>query len=296
MDLNPSPFFPPELERDIFETSAYLYPQTIRNLVRVSRRVHEWIDGMQYTTVMDTNAEGHLYCPEDALLRVIQSESKAASFFQRHVRHVYHAWRDRDNMLAPVLSACSGIHNLVLCIRPPTLETLLPTLAAMRPRRLALSRKPSLDSHAPMFTFLTHFHILSSSLPADAGALPSFLAHLPALTHFAIGSQMDGTTPTNLALAREILAECKTLEVLILEFYNSNSLAPFLPSVYDPRFLYQWFQARAFIDGWVAELEGGIDFWARGDAFIAKKLRGEIQPVSRCWIDVRDGIPDVVSL
>ncbi|KAJ6477509.1 hypothetical protein C8R45DRAFT_362456 [Mycena sanguinolenta] len=178
------------------------------------------------------------------------------------------------------------MHNLVLGIKS---ESLLPTLAAMRPRRLALLQKPSLDSHAPMFTFLTDLYIMLNSLPADYAAFPSFLADLPVLTHFAIGSSPP---PTNLALAQEILVECKTLRVLILVVDMVSSSLAHLPSVDDPHFLYQRVGFFALVAGWLAELRGGIDFWARGDAFVAKKCRGEIQPVSRCWIEVGDGIPE----
>jgi hypothetical protein len=37
-----SPFFPPELERDIFECAAASHPETIPNLLVVSHRVREW--------------------------------------------------------------------------------------------------------------------------------------------------------------------------------------------------------------------------------------------------------------
>jgi hypothetical protein len=37
-----SPLLPPELEREVFETVAELYPQTIPDLLLVSHRVHEW--------------------------------------------------------------------------------------------------------------------------------------------------------------------------------------------------------------------------------------------------------------
>jgi hypothetical protein len=37
-----TPFFPPELEPEIFETTAYFYPETVFSLVLVSRRVNEW--------------------------------------------------------------------------------------------------------------------------------------------------------------------------------------------------------------------------------------------------------------
>jgi hypothetical protein len=42
MSSDPSPFFPLELEREIFETAAYFYPEAMFSLVLVSRRVYEW--------------------------------------------------------------------------------------------------------------------------------------------------------------------------------------------------------------------------------------------------------------
>jgi hypothetical protein len=33
-------------------------------------------------------------------------------------------------------------------------------------------------------------------------------------------------------------------------------------------------------DGWLAQTRGGIDFWARADAFVEKKRHNEIQPGS----------------
>jgi hypothetical protein len=42
MSTDCSPYFPLELEREIFETVAYHYPEMIASLVLVSRRVYEW--------------------------------------------------------------------------------------------------------------------------------------------------------------------------------------------------------------------------------------------------------------
>ena len=39
----PEPKFPPELERQIFETCALDYPEVCTNLVLVSKRVYEWL-------------------------------------------------------------------------------------------------------------------------------------------------------------------------------------------------------------------------------------------------------------
>ncbi|KAJ7182925.1 hypothetical protein C8R43DRAFT_1116537 [Mycena crocata] len=40
---------------------------------------------------------------------------------------------------------------------------------------------------------------------------------------------------------------------------------------------------------WVAGTKGGSDFWARADAFVGKRRRGEIEPKSR-WIEDSVGI------
>ncbi|KAJ7131406.1 hypothetical protein C8R44DRAFT_774790 [Mycena epipterygia] len=48
---NCSPSFPPELEREIFESAAQLYPNTIPNLLLVARRVNEWIERIKCNTV-----------------------------------------------------------------------------------------------------------------------------------------------------------------------------------------------------------------------------------------------------
>lgn len=41
MDVS-SPFLPPELERQLFETTADLYPESLPDLVLVCDRVHQW--------------------------------------------------------------------------------------------------------------------------------------------------------------------------------------------------------------------------------------------------------------
>jgi hypothetical protein len=39
---DPLPVFPPELEREIFETTAERHPKAIASLLLVSQRVNEW--------------------------------------------------------------------------------------------------------------------------------------------------------------------------------------------------------------------------------------------------------------
>ncbi|KAJ6477508.1 hypothetical protein C8R45DRAFT_1157305, partial [Mycena sanguinolenta] len=141
------------------------------------------------------------------------------------------------------------------------------------PRRsflLNLSRK----SLAPRLISIRRRHTTSPWCPVaftsgrkDPSPVPPYLALLPALTHFAKGAAFGDRTPS---LAKSILAICKTLQK------GSKD---------------------QFIRGRVAETRGGIDFWARADAFIAKKQRRKIQPGSRCWIEIEDrisGIPESI--
>ncbi|KAJ6482709.1 hypothetical protein C8R45DRAFT_1215420 [Mycena sanguinolenta] len=321
-----SPFFPLDLEREIFETAAYFYPKTIYNLLLVSHRVYEWytayldafqyadidsyslrIDGMQYATVADEAFEDS--CPVDVLLQKIQSESRPASFFHRNVRHLCVAgrrgnWNQDMDVIIQVLSACSGIHNLALSVGPHAHESLPPSrheslppwaLAALKSRRLTT---PvfflQIDPPTPMFTFLTHLHVPFNPLLATTSRdqLHSFLAHLPALTHFAMGPVLWNILDAGAALAKEILTTCENLDVLVVNMTRTADVKLF-PAIDDVRFLlFQHARKAEFIRGWVSETRGGVDFWARADAFVAKKKRGEIQPISRCWIEVRDGIPE----
>ncbi|KAF7377387.1 hypothetical protein MSAN_00160100 [Mycena sanguinolenta] len=258
MDSNPSPFFPPELEREIFETAAYHDPAMIYGLSLVCRRVHKWLDGMKYATVTSLAIGG---CPVHILLQAIQSGPRPPSFFHHHVRNLYLAggrdWGPNNDDLGQVLSVCSGLRNLVLLLLDlHSLEPLLPALAAIKPRRLVLVREPLLDPHTPLFASLTHLHVVSVPLrgPNYSLRLPSFLAQLPVLTHFAMGVIVFHRA--NAALAKDILVQCQSLQALI--FVTTADVKRF-PSIDhdDTRFLlYQQAGHDDFIRGWVAETRG----------------------------------------
>ncbi|KAJ6482608.1 hypothetical protein C8R45DRAFT_1002010 [Mycena sanguinolenta] len=252
---------------------------------------------MQYATGMANEIGGPIPIH---VLQAIQYAWKPAPFIHRHVRNLYLATlfrrngrtrRQDTNVLKHILSACCGVYNLVLLFDSHSLQSLLPTLAGVKPRRLTLIREPPLAADALIFTSLTHFRLLGVPLMdlTPACPLPSFLAQLPVLTHFAMG--VLELHPAVVAQAKAILVQCKTLQVLVLVTRADLTLFPSIDSD-DPRLvLYQRAGNKSFVRGWVAETRGGIDFWARADAFLAKKRRGEIPPASRYWIDVGDGIP-----
>jgi hypothetical protein len=177
----------------------------------------------------------------------------------------------------------------------------------MRPRRLTLNVKYVLKdmtpplSVPPIFTFVTHLD-LYTSIQEGAGNIVGHLALFPALTHLA------GFYSGYNVFA--VLERCPKLEALI-------DMHPPLPQwaqipIEDPRFVSMEVShechAKEYANAWVMGTRGGMDFWARADAFIAKKRRGEITPSlcspihalfswfisyflgTRCWIEEADGI------
>ncbi|KAJ7609561.1 hypothetical protein DFH06DRAFT_1346285 [Mycena polygramma] len=264
MSSDSAPFLPPELERVIIESAAELHPECISNLFLVSHRVHDWTERVRYRTV--THSGGFSTYSVGALLRAIRSNTKPASFFHDRVQHLF-LERIRDS--EEIVSVCSGIRSFALTTKAMQLNS---GLGAIRPRRLnlllefLLTTINSPDQPHPMFTNVTHLDVLAHSLNPD---LISHLALLPVLTHLSIWH--------NSAPLRDVLARCPKLRALIDmddSFVGPDDLAP----IDDARVVYMAVSDAKYEEDWVIGTLGGLDFWARADAFIAKKRRGEIKP------------------
>ncbi|KAJ7019240.1 hypothetical protein C8F04DRAFT_1404407 [Mycena alexandri] len=273
------PFFPPELERAIFEIVAHLQPAAIPSLLLVSRRVHEWIERVRYQTV---TANGELSsCRFQFLHRVIQSQTKPRDFFADRVQHLFVEDIAAEELEA-VLSVCTGIRFLI--IFGFTESSSAPTLAllqSLRPHRLHIPLQLVMDARSsatphPIFTSLTHLDIFHN--PYDG---IDHLASLPALTHLALLRSSSQAT--------QILARCSALELLV-DMHADEPNPDYLRSNDDVRFVSIVLSDDEYVTDWVTGTRGGLDFWARGNMFVAKKCRGEIKPSSRCWIEDGDGI------
>ncbi|KAJ7489138.1 hypothetical protein FB451DRAFT_1223842 [Mycena latifolia] len=274
-----SPVFPPELEREIFETTAERYPETIYKpcLLLVAKRVHEWIERIKYRAV--TSAEPTRACPLRLLQKVLSSNSKPAEFFHDRVRRLFIGPAVPEEELPPILSACTGVRSLALLNFPGLL--ILQSLAVIQPRRLVTNgaRSESVDLAHPAFTCVTHLQsIINYSLSKD---LPGAdFALLPALTHLALWQLSEDS-------ATGLLSNCAKLEVLV--DMRGAMARENLPSIDDARFLYASTSHDDVLD-WVIGTRDGVDFWVRAERFVAKRRRGEIKPSSRCWIEDGDGI------
>ncbi|KAK7023204.1 hypothetical protein R3P38DRAFT_1101061 [Favolaschia claudopus] len=285
-----SPRLPPELEREIFETAAYVYPEAILNLLLVSRRVFEWLDGFQYRTVTRRGARS--YCSFQMLSHKIQSNSKPPSFFSRHVQNLCSVWADESSMeiehLRQILDTCSGIQNLALVQSEICMAALLPSLEAMKLVRLHFCWcfvPLQVDPRHSMFSVLTHLVCVDQD-----HRLAPFLVQLPALTHLAIIHNSYGLIPR---VEEDILAHCPRLRVFVMD--PTVRTFEHMPRLEDVRFLYFDFRDSHGWNGWLAGTRGERDFWRCAEEFVAKRIRKEIHPYSRCWIEETDGIEPLTS-
>ncbi|KAJ7488929.1 hypothetical protein FB451DRAFT_1552873 [Mycena latifolia] len=279
-----SSVFPPELEREIFETAAELYPETIYQprLLLVAKRVYEWIERIKYRTVASIAFPPA--CPLRLLQLAIRSNLKPPDFFHNRVHHLFIYDFIPEGELQFILSACREIRFLTLvnCGGP----SILPSLAVIKPRRLAVHLRElfrgAVELSHPAFAFVTHLLLFD---PWDVHPFPwTNLAQLSALTHLAF---TDLTTYA----ATKILCNCSDIKVLVDMCHFGYPLdRGQLPRMDDPRLVCVSLSYHDYTSDWVAGTMGEADFWVRAERFVVKKRRGEIEPSSRCWIEDEDGI------
>ncbi|KAJ7807854.1 hypothetical protein B0H14DRAFT_3152320 [Mycena olivaceomarginata] len=178
-----TPRFYPELEREMFETTAHMYRNTIPTLLRVARRVHYWIEPLLYHTVTISPLEEKSKA-DYALLRITDSTTKPADFLLKAVRHMnlvtfamhffgrypQNTWSEVE--LGIVLRACEGVESLFFFGSLDEPVPILPMLACMRPQRLYMVSEmshPQLDLTAPFFRNISH--LLLGDIGADGSLI-----------------------------------------------------------------------------------------------------------------------------
>ncbi|KAJ7807332.1 hypothetical protein B0H13DRAFT_1929102 [Mycena leptocephala] len=268
MDLDLEPLLPLELEREIFETTARMYPGEIPTLLRVARRFLVWIEPLLYTVIILSDHDRTMV---RAVLKAV--ETKPPEFFHA-VRHLVliHAPDYSVDDGQQLLRLCSGVINFGSTIQY-TNPTLLGILAEMRVRRLSLTLKclfaGSIDLTHRSFGSITHLDIFDEDI-ITITLICAQIPTLPALTHLSL----DRETPRDIILT--VLAKCPRLELLLVlwQFSNPYKLARF-PFVYDVRFVIG--QYNDYWDDWKDDVKGLRRLWSRGDDFVARKRRGEVE-------------------
>ncbi|KAJ7028822.1 hypothetical protein C8F04DRAFT_49469 [Mycena alexandri] len=286
-----NPFLPPELEREIFETTVLVYPRSICNLLRVAQRVFEWIQPFLFRTVfVQPRAETMV-----AFLRAIQKMPKSlvANFCHNSVQNLFvHRSSGLDSEIHFVVAACSGVTNFVMMSSDPSI---VPLLATKRLQRFSISLAQLFENGTllpnlrhPVFAHTTHLTLFDHTHNESDW---SVFTVLPALTHLCLQSFVHRSQLVG------ILAGCPRLQVLVNMHIDTEpewGLADINARLLidDPRFVLFAFDRspHTYARDFKAGLDGRGDFWAHAAAFVAKKRKAEIKPASRCWTCDHDDI------
>ncbi|KAJ7731797.1 hypothetical protein DFH07DRAFT_945088, partial [Mycena maculata] len=83
------PIFPPDLEREVFETAAILHFRTIPTLLLVAHRIFIWIEPLLYRVLEPSSSKRHpsSQSMDDIVRRLLRT--KPASFFETGVRDIF---------------------------------------------------------------------------------------------------------------------------------------------------------------------------------------------------------------
>ena len=187
--------------------------------------------------------------------------------------------------LTTLVETCPRIENLS-ATRPLKFSNLTrPEFADLRPKELHCALHDLVDHRSninlftlPKFSQLTHlnlFYLLDQSIDSDSTVLDRWTAigALQNLTHLSLPSH---TARGGLPILSHLLGVCKSLRALVVlrpPPFTPNAEIAFLARN-DIRFVMM--QLRSTSDDWQVGALAGSDHWARVDAFIARRVAGEI--------------------
>jgi hypothetical protein len=227
-------------------------------------------------------------CSVDTLIRV--ARTKPPFFLRDSVRNLMLDSVPTDQ-IGSILSTCSRIDNFFLLITgfcEPSDTVLSPITTGMAPKHLyglpanifALTGRKSFR-HS-LFSELTHLELFDGFEEDEADekeehpARWTDLSNLPHLTHLAL-DRLE-----HIAVCPRILRTCNGLRALII----LSALKGVRPAKLDiladePRFVI--LPLIEYTVDWVRGALAGRDYWARADAFIARRISGEIEREAACF-------------
>ncbi|KAJ7089147.1 hypothetical protein C8R44DRAFT_818831 [Mycena epipterygia] len=281
--MTSDPTLPPELERQIFELAARLYPNRIPKFLPVARRVLHWLKPFLYNVV--TVGPGRIL---PAI--VAASKSKPDNFLHQSVRHVLlvpmDVWqlaRSEYKTVSAVLSLFTGMEDFTALgdVKP---INMLEIFATVRLRRLGMDLSKimggPINLTLPHFSSLTHLDVFDEIRAEHEGTWAN-LAALPCLTHLCLHDVVPAS------IWRMVGRTCPGIQLLVNRWTRFRASGARLigenPPVTDPRFVVLF--VGDYADQWEEGARGGENFWTRGARFVAQKRKGEI-PASSFLIDL----------
>ncbi|KAJ7176342.1 hypothetical protein C8R43DRAFT_557444 [Mycena crocata] len=277
------PRLPPELERQIFETSALAHCQPVAtlNLMLVAWRVKNWVEPLLYRTVVLVDSENRGGGSHSSTISVHDFlaiiNQKSPQFFS-NVRSLSLRATAADDIASMniILATTTNINNVFIA-RLISLKT-CPALGTLRPRRLAahltaLFYGRSIDFMHPIFLYVTHLELYDYRSTIHTEPDWQGLTKIPHLTHLAF------RRPSLQGLLFPILLACARLECIV--FFSNGTLVtedPMLPD--DVRCVKM--NHPPHITDWVAGAKTGEDFWFRAEAIIAARGADAGRIADRC--------------
>jgi hypothetical protein len=228
------------------------------------------IEPFLYRVIRLNDDNPHVYT---ALLRAIKA--KPPNFFHDAVRHfAFVSGSDSAADAKKILALCTGIVNFG-CYNT-LLDPAVPALfVGRRLQRLSLDLQSlfppgCVDLGHSMFGYVTHLDMFDES---GVDELLPDIPLLPALTHLSLVSD----TPWESALG--VLEDCPRLELLFMQWFDMEPYkSSQTPQAYDIRFVWGLCEdSEGYWDDWERGARGSVDFWVRGDDFVRRKRKGEIE-------------------
>ncbi|KAJ7059393.1 hypothetical protein C8F01DRAFT_1254327 [Mycena amicta] len=254
---NDEPIFPPELEREIFETAAIIHPPSIRTLLLVAKRTLEW----QVACLSELSAtQAGTIRLEPLQYRIVRIKDPA------------HVLRIED----------------IAILRSDTCPQLLPLLSAMpQLRRFAgalcplfgTAQRLTNDGGGSFLRNITHLDLFD-----HGSSVMSTIMTLPSLTHLSFSDPTISTPNAFWTSVGEILPRCMHLVVLLLmlptwaaELRGRGTWANAMP-VGDVRLVAGTYTPgeKAWKEWENHALVGAEDFWDRAEDFVRRKRSGEV--------------------
>ncbi|KAJ7501935.1 hypothetical protein B0H11DRAFT_1991637 [Mycena galericulata] len=256
--------FPVEIEREIFETAAIRHPTLTHSLLRVSHRVHAWIERYLYRILIIRNSN-----PTASAF-----QAKPASFLAMAVRHA-------SVSSEPNLE--SGIINLNL---DGDVLSMCEALGEMNVQKLALTPSggttfPPLNH--PVFLSVTHLDVYKESRDVGSWQTWSHLAALPALTHLCLSESISR------AILPQVVEKCPQLHLIVTAYWGLGCRIDALEfaetlTFNDHRVVVMAVATDHETD-WGKGATQDNDFWVRAEIFLTRKRNGEIDANVRCFFD-----------
>ncbi|KAK7045113.1 tyrosinase central domain-containing protein [Favolaschia claudopus] len=275
--------FPPELEREIFEHTALVSPQSIPLLIRVARRVYIWVEPLLYRVIRIGEHKDAV-----AALYTLLERGKPADFFHQAVHHLTLETTHSIGKSTDLLRLCTGVRNFG-CANLTLSFSILPIIAGMHQLRrfsgnlqTLFGNVESINFGVPALQSLTHLDMFDASW--DAPTLIAALPQLQALTHLCLNTDYWDSR-------HDVLSAChSSLQLLLFQWsitFSSDGDSEYDDikddsGVQDARIVVGLYDE--YFDEWEAEARGSSTrIWAEAEDFVAKKQRGEIE-ATRFWI------------